>query len=83
MISFYWNISADFADLQAFKAVTSQSYLIVCTRLLEVSPAEGVGPAGVPELQAAGLVPLLVGAGRYDGAAPAFGARLIRAGAEK
>lgn len=65
--------------LQAFKAVPSHSHLIV----LEASPAEGVGPAGMPELQAAGLVPLLVGAGRYDGAAPAFGARLIRAGAEK
>lgn len=61
----------------------SQSHLIVCTRLLEVSPAESVGPAGMPELQAAGLVSLLVRAGRYDGAAPAFGARLIRAGAEK
>lgn len=37
----------------------------------------------MPELQAAGLVPLLVGAGRYDGAAPPFSARLIRAGAEE
>lgn len=37
----------------------------------------------MPELQAAGLVPLLVGAGRYDGAAAALGARLIRAGAEE
>lgn len=51
--------------------------------LHELSPAQSVGPAGVPELQAAGLVPLLVGAGRDDGTAAAFGARLIRAGAEE
>lgn len=51
--------------------------------LHELSPAESIGAAGVPELQAAGLVPLLMGARRYDGAAPAFGARLIRAGAEE
>lgn len=56
---------------------------ITCDWFHKLSPAEGVGAAGVPELQAAGLVPLLVGAGRYDGAAPPFGARLIRAGAEE
>lgn len=52
--------------------------------LLEaVSPAESVGAADASELQAGGLVPLLVGAGGDDGAAAALGTRLVRAGAEQ
>ena len=47
------------------------------------SPAEGVGAAGVPELQAGGFVPLLVGAGRDDGAAAALGTGLVGARAEE
>lgn len=37
----------------------------------------------MPELQAAGLVPLLVGAGGDDGAAATLGTRLVRARAEQ
>lgn len=48
-----------------------------------ISPAESVGAAGVSELQAAGLVPLLVGAGGDDGAAAALSTRLVRARAEQ
>lgn len=65
------------------KIKETQHVIITSDWPKELSPAESVGPAGVPELQAAGLVPLLVGAGRYDGAAPAFSARLIRAEAEQ
>lgn len=49
----------------------------------QISPAESVGAADASELQAAGLMPLLMGAGGDDGAAAALGARLIRAWAEQ
>lgn len=37
----------------------------------------------MPQLQAVGFVPLLVGAGRDDGAAAALGTRLVGAGAKQ
>lgn len=48
-----------------------------------VSPAESVGAADVPELQAAGFVPLLVGAGGDDGVAAALSTRLVRTRAKQ
>lgn len=46
-------------------------------------PAEVVGPAHVAQLQAVGLVLVLVGAGGDDGLPPALGASLVLAGAEE
>lgn len=48
-----------------------------------ISPAESVGTTDVPELQAAGLVPLLVGTGGDDGVAAAFSTCLVWARAEQ
>lgn len=48
-----------------------------------VSPAESVGAADVSQLQAAGLVPLLVGTGGNDGVAATLGTRLVRTRAKQ
>lgn len=48
-----------------------------------VSPAESVGAADVPELQAAGLVPLLVGTGGDDRVAATLSTRLVWTRAEQ
>lgn len=47
------------------------------------SPAQGVRAAGAPQLQTAGFVPLLVWAGRDNGATATLSTRLVRARAEQ
>lgn len=47
------------------------------------SPAEMIRPAHVAQVQAVGLLLVLVGAGGDDGLSPALGARLVLAGAEE
>lgn len=64
------------------KTIRTWPHLIGCSRR-HISPAESVWAAGASELQATGLVPLLVGAGGNDCAAAAFGTGLIWAWAEQ
>lgn len=46
-------------------------------------PAQVVGPAQAAQVQAVGLLPVLVGAAGQDGLPAALGARLVLAGAEE
>lgn len=78
---FYWFVPSPRCRKLKMKKKTLP-YLTGCSRQ-RISPAECVGAAGASELQAIGLVPLLVGAGGNDCAAAAFGTRLIRARAEQ